>query len=61
MRDKESGGMDKGLERHLDSDGQNCEGVEKRLGRNYEPMHRGRGRGRAVKSKRNHSSGRRGY
>jgi hypothetical protein len=62
MRDKESGGMDKALERHLDSDGKNCEGVEKRLGRDYGAMEgRRHSSKRGSKKKRSASSGRRGY
>ncbi len=60
MRDKESGGMDKGLERHLDSDGQNRSGVESKLGRNYVLKGGGRrGHSRGKKSQRS-SGGRRG-
>ena len=65
MREKYSdrGGMEGALDRHLDSDGHNCEGVEKRLGRDYEPMTPRRGKHREIggKRKRNASSGRRGY
>ena len=62
MRDKESGGMDKAIDRHLDSDGRNSEGVERRLGRDYEPMsrsHKGSSK-RGKKSKRSAASKRRG-
>lgn len=60
MRDKESG-MDKAMERHLDSDGANCEGVEKRLGRDYEPMSRTRKKGYGRSKSRRNPTSRRGY
>ena len=58
MREEKSErGMDKALERSLDSDGRNSEGVEKRLGRNYSPMGKGR---KTSGKKRVAASGRRG-
>ena len=58
MREEKSErGMDKALERSLDSDGRNSEGIEKRLGRNYAPMSKGR---KTSGKKRVAASGRRG-
>jgi hypothetical protein len=54
MRENKSdrGGVDGALDRSLDSDGRNSDGVEKRLGRNYSGMKsRGRGKGSTRKSK----------
>lgn len=59
MREQTSdrGGVEGAMDRHLDSDGRNCEGVEKRLGRKYEAMTPRRKKDLRGQKRRRHAGG----